>query len=151
MDASGKDYTGKSYQGVVMDEKEIVYRNGRVFVYDGSGYRMIDSSGKEYGHSFEDARTFNDATYAAVKVNGKWGFVNKEGEMVIDPVYDDARSFSNGLAAVMIDGAWGFIDKNGELVINAIFCDAKDFSAKGTAYVHDGKYWRLLVLYKYNH
>jgi len=36
----------------------------------------------------------------AFKNNNKWGFVNEEGKIVIEPQYDNAKSFSYGLAAV---------------------------------------------------
>ncbi|MCX6164326.1 MAG: WG repeat-containing protein [Ignavibacteriae bacterium] len=60
-----------------------------------------------------------------VCVDGAWiqrifyqsGFINKEGEEVIPFKYDDARSFSEGLAAVHLIG-WKFIDNNNEVVFS---------------------------------
>lgn len=148
----GEDLTGERYADVRMDEKETIFRNQRLFVFDGQGWKMIDSSGKVHSKElYEDAKTFADATLAAVKIGGKWGFVNQNGDIKIEPQFEDARSFSNGLAAVMIDGKWGYIDLTGELVLAASFLEAKDMSSKGTAYVLTGNDWELLVLYKYNH
>lgn len=45
-----------------------------------------------------------------VEVDGKWGFMNRQGDMVIPAVYDRAESFSEGLASVKVNGKWGFID-----------------------------------------
>lgn len=151
VDRTGADLTGKTYAAVAMDEKELVYRNERFVVSDGSGWYLIDATGKVCSDTYEDARLFNDGTYAAVKINGKWGFVDKNGEVVIDAQYEDARSFSNGFAAVKTEGRWGFIDLNGEMVIAPAFLDSKDFSSQGTVYVLTGDEWELLVLYKYNH
>lgn len=39
--------------------------------------------------------------------NGKWGFVNNDGKTVIEPKFDEAMSFSNGLAAVRSGDKWG--------------------------------------------
>lgn len=148
----GEDLTGERYADVRMDEKETVHRNDRLFVSDGQGWKMIDKTGKVYSKElYEDAKVFADATLAAVKIGGKWGYVNRDGDMKIDPQFEDARSFSNGLAAVKIDGKWGYIDLTGELVLAASFLDAKDMSSSGTAYVQTGDDWELLVLYKYNH
>ncbi|MEM0992111.1 MAG: WG repeat-containing protein [Bacteroidota bacterium] len=49
----------------------------------------------------------------------KWGFINRNGAMVIPARYDDARDFQGGLAPVQIKGEWGFINRQGELVIPA--------------------------------
>lgn len=152
VDRTGADLTGKTYAAVAMDEKELVYRNDRCFVSDGAVWYLIDTTGKVCSSdTYEDARLFNDGTYAAVKINGKWGFVDKDGKVCIEAQYEDARSFSNGFAAVKTDGLWGFIDMNGEMVIAPAFLDSKDFTSRGTVYVLTGDEWELLVLYKYNH
>lgn len=148
---TGADLTGKCYSAVVMDEKSVVYRNGRLFVSDGVGYRMIDSTGTVYGtETYEDAHLFNDSTYAAVKLNGKWGYVDAEGKIVIEPQYSDARSFSNGYAAVEKDGKWGFIDLQGNIVIEPQFENTKDFNNYGCVFVVRDEAWELLKLYKNN-
>ncbi len=49
--------------------------------------------------------------------NGKYGFIDKTGNLVIERVFDNARSFSEGLAAVEIEGNLGFIDRSGKLAI----------------------------------
>ncbi|MDB9310688.1 WG repeat-containing protein [Aphanizomenon sp. CS-733/32] len=37
-------------------------------------------------------------------MNGKWGFINNSGQLLIPSKFDDALSFSEGLAAVTING-----------------------------------------------
>lgn len=54
----------------------------------------------------------------AICVDNKWGYVNTDGKIVIEPQYEDAKSFSNGVAAVCKNGIWGFIDKDNNLVID---------------------------------
>lgn len=153
VDNKGEAVIDKAYEDVVSDEKNVVYRNERLFVSDGTGYDMIDSSGNVISkQKYEAAHLFTDTTYAAVKVDGKWGFIDKEGNMVIEAEYEDARSFMNGKAAVKVNGKWGFIDDTGEMVIKADFIDAKDFNGSGCAFVKvDSGVWTLLCLYKYNH
>ena len=46
----------------------------------------------------------------------KWGFINPNGEIMIEPKFDEVENFSNGLAQVSIDGDWGYINKTGEFV-----------------------------------
>lgn len=60
---------------------------------------------------------------AAVKdpVSGLWGYVDKTGSYVIDPVYYGAYPFSAGLAAVNVGNAWGFIDTQGNMVLEPVY------------------------------
>jgi len=55
----------------------------------------------------------------------------KTGQIVINPQFDAAQNFSEGLAAVRIGddttGKWGFIDEGGALVINPQFDLAASF------------------------
>ena len=152
IDGSGKVLTNAKYIDVKLDEKQIAYRNGRLFVATSAGkYIMIDKSGKQVGDlTFEDARVFLGDAPAAVKLNGKWCFVNADGKLVSDKTYDDARSFSNGLAAVCIDGKWGFVDEGENIAIEPAFFDAKDFNNLGSCFVKTGDKWQLLKLFRLN-
>ncbi|EAL1455719.1 WG repeat-containing protein, partial [Campylobacter coli] len=58
-----------------------------------------------------------------VELNGKWGFIDKNGEFAIKPKFDDIWDFSEGLAKVKLNGKYGFIDKNGDFVIKPKFDD----------------------------
>ena len=49
-------------------------------------------------------------------MNGKVGYIDKTGKMVINPQWDNGWEFSEGLAQVQLDGKWGFIDKTGKIV-----------------------------------
>lgn len=146
---SGEDLTGKRYDSILIDEKGVACRNGRLFVCKDYYYYMIDASGNQYGDKFENAHLFNDDSYAAVCVSGKWGFVNSDGNFVFDPQYSDARSFANGLAAVCVEGKWGYIDLQNSIVIEPQFADARDFYSSGVAFVNKRYYWSLLMLYKF--
>ena len=50
-------------------------------------------------------------------MGGKWGFVDKRGEFVVQPIYDKASDFSEGLACVSTDEKEGYINKLGKTVI----------------------------------
>ena len=72
-----------------------------------------------------------------VKVEGKYGYIDKKGNIVINPQFDNAHYFRKGLAAVMIGDKWGFIDKTGKYVINPQFDFTYGFS-EGLARVEIG-------------
>jgi hypothetical protein len=60
--------------------------------------------------------------------DGKAGYVDVEGRVVIEPKFNFTRKFVEGLAAVQINDKWGFIDKSGLIVINPRFDEVSDFS-----------------------
>ncbi|MBN1412690.1 MAG: WG repeat-containing protein [Spirochaetales bacterium] len=58
---------------------------------------------------------------------GKAGFIDESGRIVIGAVYEDAENFSGGLAAVKLNNNWGFIDKKGKMVIEAEYHSVSSF------------------------
>ena len=61
-------------------------------------------------------------------VNGKIGFCYYDDSVMVEGIYDDVRSFSEGLAHVQLNDKWGFIDKTGKEIILFKYDDAEDFS-----------------------
>jgi len=57
----------------------------------------------------------------------KWGFIDKQGKIVITPQFDEAVGFHEGLAAVGVGGKYGFIDRTGRIVINPVFDSTMPF------------------------
>lgn len=152
VDGTGKPLNGNTYDGVLLDGRTFACLNGRIFVEKNGLYHMLDATGNEVSAAeYQGADVFRSATYAAVKISGRWGFVDQEGTVVIEPQYEEARSFSNGLAAVKQKGKWGFIDQNGTMVLQPEFEDARDFNSSGCAFVRGDDEWELLCLYKTNH
>jgi len=85
----------------------------------------------------------NSATYsqelAYIFVGGKYGYINKIGEIAITPIYTNAHGFNEGLALVRDSLRWaGYIDKTGKYIIKPKFGQADDFS-EGLACVEDVK------------
>lgn len=115
--------------------------------YDGNRY-MIDKDGNvietvkyafaPFSHGL--ARFMEDDLY---------GYINKKGEVVIEPRFTWAKKFCNGLAAVQVrmeaGGKWGFINTQGELVIDAVYNEVEDFTKDYIrAYKYDNfKYYIL--------
>src|SRR5260221_669420 len=63
-----------------------------------------------------------------VAKGGKFGFIDKTGKLVIQPKYESAGDFSEGLASVSIEGKFGYVDANGKEVIPFQFDAASAFS-----------------------
>ena len=56
--------------------------------------------------------------------DGKWGYIDRTGNVIIAPQFQQASEFSEGVAAVNIDGKWGYIDQKGQIVIEPQFAFA---------------------------
>ncbi|MDR2466766.1 MAG: WG repeat-containing protein [Prevotellaceae bacterium] len=77
---------------------------------------------------------------AAVCLNGKWGYIDREDKMVVPLKYDKVRKFKEGMAAVRIDGRWGFADMTGREAVAAKYTSVEDFS-EGMAAVRADRKW----------
>ena len=53
--------------------------------------------------------------------------MNKDADIVIEPKFELASLFSEGLAAVKSGGKWGFIDKSGKFAIEPRFDEVNRF------------------------
>ena len=105
---------------------------------DDWGY--IDRSGKlVVKRQYPFADDFSEGL-AGVEVNGKYGFIDGRGAMVIQPRFDLRREerhpgrtvssgrFVDGLACVRFEELVGYINREGEFVIRPRFTYAQDFS-----------------------
>ena len=114
--------------------------------------QILNQLNKISNTKYEAAHLFNDDTYAAVRTDKGWTFIDTDGKEVFKNTYfDDARSFSNGYAAIKKDGKWGFINAEGKIVIECQFEDAKEFNASGCAFVKTEDIWRMILLYSHNY
>jgi hypothetical protein len=70
---------------------------------------------------------------AAVEVgaSNRWGFIDREGQLVIPPSYRHVENFSEGLASVSVGtgliGPRGYIDRSGKMVLEPRFVSAGSF------------------------
>ncbi|EFV4699761.1 WG repeat-containing protein, partial [Campylobacter coli] len=62
---------------------------------------------------------------ARVELNRKYGFMDKNGKIVIEPKFDSIWDFSEELARVELNRRWGFIDRSGKFVIKPKFDDIR--------------------------
>jgi hypothetical protein len=67
----------------------------------------------------------------------QWGYIDRAGKWVIQPRFEAAWSFVEGLATVKLDGKRGYIDETGSTVIEPQFTEAYNFSG-GLARVATG-------------
>jgi len=135
------------YDEIIRDELGRSYAQGVVFIRDGEHIYLFNGD-EIVGSAYENARPFSDEGYAAVKKNGKWGYIDNTGVEVTPFIYDDALSFGQHLGAVKIGELWGYISLYGHLVIEAEFLEAKSFS-DGSAPVRTDRGWQFITLIEY--
>ena len=88
------------------------------------GYVKVRVNGENKYYNFKlEERTAKDIfttnTLFLSKQNGKYGYVNSEGIVVVDYIYDDATEQNDyGYVAVKQNGVWGALDQNGNVVVS---------------------------------
>jgi len=130
VDMNGRTAVEHQYQKVTQ------FNEGYALVSaDGSKFGVIDKRGNEVAPAmFDNAKIegYNNGL-AAVVYEGKWGFVNTKGEIVIPFEYEEVTSFSEGKAAVLMDGYWGYVDASGEFTV------LPEFERAGAFYKMNGR------------
>jgi hypothetical protein len=69
-----------------------------------------------------------DEELLRISINGKIGFINLQGKVIIEPRFKEVGNFVDGLAPARADGGYGYINKKGEFVIPDVYDYVKDFS-----------------------
>lgn len=71
---------------------------------------------------------------------GKYGYKDEKGNVIINPKYEDASGFYEGLASVELKGKYGFIDESGNVIIPFVYNYATVFSEGLAPVLLKGKY-----------
>jgi len=131
---------------------------------------LIDTLGNILIDSIDEWRG-NDYEYVKVKRNGKWGFVDQKGNIIIDFIYTEDRDryydqklhlnidslnaipkdtyrnvgfFLEGFAPILKDSLYGFINTKNEIVIEPIFRGVGYFSEGFAGATIDGILWGFI-------
>lgn len=90
-------------------------------VYNDGAYCLLHLNGTR--HQLDDCEFLSGCSegMCAYHQNGRSGFLNKHGYVVVEPTYDNAARFREGKAAVVLDGKWGAINPQNELVVPCKF------------------------------
>ena len=100
---------GQKVVGIVSD---LNIEKGYIKVYTNNEYKYYNFKLEEKNSS--DLLTAN--TLFLSKKDGKYGYVDKSGNVVVDYIYEDAtEQNAQGFAAVKKDGVWGSINKAGAI------------------------------------
>lgn len=56
-----------------------------------------------------------------IKLNGKYGCIDKEGKIAIEPKFDDIQCSEDELIPIEINEKWGFVNQSGEIILEPQF------------------------------
>lgn len=110
-------------------------------------WRLIDRDGRIIADPQDDFRPaaavdedYQPREFQLMHSGGLYGFRSESGDVIIEPRFEQAWYFSDGLARVKLSGRWGFIDAEGRMVIEPEFDLAWDFTRGLALVMMDGKY-----------
>ena len=90
----------------------------------------------------EAKNIFPENSLFAKKINEKWGFVNKEGNIQIQNEYEMVTDFNQyGFAGIKQGGKWGVINQDGIVIQEPIY----ELSWVQPSFL--GKYYRINTWY----
>lgn len=116
---------GENYKTDVINSSAEIALSGVILseVNTEKGYIRVrqDDDYKYYNFNFEEKKAQDvmpTNTLFLVKENGKYGYENKEGQRVVDCIYDDGtEQNSYGYVAVKKGGVWGSLKADGTVCL----------------------------------
>lgn len=149
VDLNLEELTEYCYDDIARNEFGICSAQKTVFVKEGEKWAMLGENASFVASAiYEDVKPFADGCgYAAVKKDGKWGFVTFLSSELREFSFEDAKSFCGELAAVKNDDKWGVIDTSLEFVIEPIFDEVPSMTNSGCLIVKENgtcKWIRIL-------
>ena len=103
---------------VTMDNASIDVEDGYIRLYSETEDKYFDYAGNEL--STKDV--FPNNKMYAQEENGKWGFVDQNGNTKVENEYDMVTELNEyGFAGIKKDGKWGVIDEDGQVVQEPIY------------------------------
>lgn len=111
---------------------------------DGWGYIGPWDSYFEIAATYTAARDFSEGLAPARDGGGKWGYIDLRGKWAIAPQFDEAYSFSDGLAGVVVGDRRGMILPDGSFAVPPQFQDFWRHDG-GVLPVRQGETWGVIA------
>jgi len=119
------------------------YQEGLVRVIDkNKKMGLISMKGGEIvkAGKYDEIRGFTEG-FAAVKLSGKYGLIDRTGKEIVKPQYSEVGYFHEGLVSVKKNGKFGYIDGTGKEVISPQFDQLNGGFSEGLAPVRINDKW----------
>lgn len=136
------DYIGKLSEGkrrVKMGTPPVNLKCGYIDEAGNEIIPLIYSGVRDFSEGLAAVRTGNWA-------DGKWGFINAAGELVIDYRFQQPRNCMGGMIKAVVDGEWVYVDRKGSKTISLKAYELASRYRDGYAYVTKTR-WPIKVDY----
>ena len=101
--------------------------NGYAKVQQNNKWGFINPDGEEIvSPQFDHIYSPNKEDICHTRVGQKLGLITTDGKVICPAKYEDARSFSEGIAAVKINDKWGIINNDGVELVAHKYDDIED-------------------------
>lgn len=90
-------------------------------------YTIIHSNRESYyidkaGQVVENTQVYPNNRIFVFQENGKWGYQDQDGNVIVEPKYDFATDIDEyGFSGIVLEGQWGVINAKGEIVKQPTF------------------------------
>ena len=107
-------YSSTMNKIVSMNNATITTNDNYIMLASDTDFAYYDFS----GNKLESKDVFPNNQLFAKKINDKWGFVDKEGNVVVENQYEMVTDFNEyGFAGIKLDGKWGVIEQASKQII----------------------------------
>ena len=125
---------GKSKDNTLFVDKQYYGYGGMIFYYGGYDYQ-----------SSEHLSPISDLSIIPTQQNKKWGFADKDGNIIINAKYDFVRTFTGNVARIKLENKWGLIDKNGKEIVIPQYDKIKPtYDNDSIFYIYKGKKYGIM-------
>ncbi|MBR6432447.1 MAG: WG repeat-containing protein, partial [Muribaculaceae bacterium] len=134
---------GKQVIDFIYTSAEPFNEDGIAVVGLGNNLKLIDVNRNFLGvNEYNEIGDFKDGI-AKVKRNGKYGYINTQGEEIIPCKYDRIEAFNEEtqMATTFIGDKKGYVKKNGNVVVQAKYDQIGAFNQDGIAKVKNNGLW----------
>ena len=74
------------------------------------------------GEKVENTVVYLSLPMYAISQNGKWGYADKNGNIILEAQYDMVTEINEyGFAGINKDGKWGVVDKEGKIIVEPTY------------------------------
>lgn len=102
-------------------EKQASMKDSILYTYD-NYIKLISNNDMIYldnnGNKIDNKDIFTENVLFSYKKDGKWGFVDKEGKVIVQNKYDMVTEFNvYGFAGIKKEDKWGVINIDGQVIV----------------------------------
>lgn len=106
-----------------IENGKIDIEDSYIKIYSAKDFMYLDND----GNKLQTSAINSNSTLFTDNNNGSWGFVNKNGDKIVNNEYQRTTEFNKyGFASIKKNGLWGSIDLNGNIIVEPKYKMSQD-------------------------